>query len=324
MLSTKRRALCALLASSALVVGPSVGAQTVWPNKAIRWVVPFPAGGGTDQTSRAIAERLSAALGQPVIVDNKPGGNTLVGAQAVAGAPADGYTVLFATLGTMAVVPHMYPKMPYAADALVPVAQLVRFPLFLMVAADGPLNTISKFSAAARSQQLQYAIGGSGSGAHLGTELLAKQLNVSMQPVPYKAMVHAAPEVAIGRVQFMFADLPAALPHVQSGRAKILATAGKARSPLYPDAPTLGEAGLADLDFETWAGLVVPKGTPQLVIDRLTSELGKIMADPAVRAKLALSGVEPAPSSQSQFMQFIAAEDARWSQVVKAAGIKPE
>jgi tripartite-type tricarboxylate transporter receptor subunit TctC len=323
-LSTLRRALCVAIPFGALAAVTGASAQTAWPNKPIRWVVPYSPGGGTDQTSRTIAEKLSAALGQPVVVDNKPGGNTLVGAQAVATAPADGYTVFFATLATMAVVPHMYPKMPYAADALVPVAQVVRFPLFLMVAADGPLNTVPKFSAAAKSQQLQYAIGGSGSGAHLGTELLARRLNVSMQPIPFKAMVQAAPEVAAGRVPFMFADLPAALPHVQSGRAKILATAGKARSPLYPDAPTLAEAGLADLDFDTWAGVAVPKGTPQPVIDRLSAELGKIMVDPAVRAKLAVSGVEPAPTNQAQFTQFIAAEEARWSPVVKAAGIKPE
>lgn len=322
--SKQRRTLCIALALSALLCSAAVSAQPAWPNKPIRWVVPFPAGGGTDQTSRAIAEKLSAALEQPVLVDNKPGANTLIGAQAVATAAADGHTVLFATLGTLAVLPHMVPKMPYAPDALVPVAQLVRFPLFLMVAADGPLNTAARFAAAAKTNELQYAIGGSGSGGHLGTELMARKLGVTMQAVPFKAIVQAAPEVATGRVAFMFADLPGALPHVQSGRAKILATAGKGRSPLYPDAPTLREAGLADLDFETWAGLAVPKGTPQAVIDRLVAGLNKILADPSVSAKLAMSGVEPAPSNQAQFVQFIAAENARWAHVVKSAGIKAE
>ena len=323
-LSKHRRALCAAIALGALLCHSSSFAQEAWPNRPIRWVVPFPAGGGTDQTSRILAERLSAAVGQPVVIDNKPGANTLIGAQAVASAPADGHTVLFATLGTLAVLPHMYPKMPYASDALVPVTRLVRFPLFLMVAADGPLNTAAKFAVAAKSNQLQYAIGGAGTGGHLGTELMAKKMGVAMQAVPFKAIVQAAPEVATGRVPFMFADLQGALPYVQSGRAKILATAGKTRSALYPDAPTLSEAGLVDLDFDTWAGLVVPKGTPQSVVDRLTDELNKILADPAVRAKLVISGVEPAPSAPGQFAPFIAAENARWAPIVKSAGIRPE
>lgn len=321
---TRRAAGLLLAAACALSVAGPAAAQPAWPAKPIRWIVPYSPGGGTDQTSRVVAEKLSAALGQPIVVDNRPGGNTLIGASAVASAPADGYTLFFATLATMAVVPHMYPKMPYPADALTPVAQLVRFPLFLLVDANGPLNTVPKFLAAARSQQLLYAIGGSGSGAHLGTELLARQLRVDMKPVPFKAMVQAAPEVAAGRVPFMFADLPAALPHVQSGRAKILATAGKARSPLYPDAPTLAEAGVGDVAFDTWAGIAVPKGTPQPIVDRLATELAKVMADPEVRAKLAVSGVEPAPALQPQFVQLIASEDARWSAVVREAGIKPE
>jgi tripartite-type tricarboxylate transporter receptor subunit TctC len=323
-LPTQRRALCTAIALGALLCSAPVGAQSAWPTKPIRWVVPFPAGGGTDQTSRVLAEKLSAVLGQPVLVENKPGANTLIGAQAVAAAPADGHTVLFATPGTLCVVPHMYPKLPYATDALVPVAQLVRFPLFLMVGAEGPLATPAKFLATAKAGQLQYAIGGSGTLGHLGTELMARKLGVSMQAVPFKAIVQAAPEVAAGRVPFMFADLPGALPYVQGGRAKILATAGKTRSPLYPDAPTLSEAGIADLSFETWAGLVVAKGTPQGVVDRLSDELNKILGDPAVRAKLAISGVEPAPSGQAEFIHFIAAESARWAPVVKSAGIKPE
>jgi tripartite-type tricarboxylate transporter receptor subunit TctC len=324
VLSRLRRSAGLLLAATVLHAPAVVQAQAAWPSKPIRWVVPYSPGGGTDQTSRTIAEKLSAALGQPIVIDNKPGGNTVIGAAAAASAPADGYTVFLATLATMAVVPHLYPKLPYAPDAFVPVAQLVRFPLFLMVDANGPINTLPKFLAAARSEPLLYAIGGSGSGGHLGTELLARQLKADMTPVPFKAMVQAAPEVAAGRVSFMFADLPAALPHVQSGRARILATAGKARSPLYPEAPTLAEAGVSDVQFDTWAGLAVPKGTPQPIVDRLAAELNKVLADPAVRAKLAVSGVEPAPSQPASFAQLIASENAKWRVVVQEAGIKAE
>jgi tripartite-type tricarboxylate transporter receptor subunit TctC len=319
-----RRAARFGLALAVVGAAGAACAQAAWPAKPIRWVVPYSPGGGTDQTSRVIAEKLSLALGQPIIIDNKPGGNTIIGAAYAAAAPADGYTVFLATPSTLAVIPHMIPKLPYAPDALTPVAQLVRFPLFLMVEANGPLDTMPKFLAAARSQPLLYATGGTGSGGHLGTELLARKLGADMKPVPFKAMVQAAPEVAAGRVPFMFADLPAALPHVQSGRAKIIATAGKERSPLYPGAPTLAEAGAGDISFDTWAGLAVPKGTPQPVVDRLATELGKVLADPAVRARLATIGVETAPSSQATFTRFVASESARWGAVIQAAGITVE
>lgn len=308
-------AACAALAA---------GAQDAWPSKPIRWVVPYSAGGGTDQASRVIAEKLSTQLGQSIVIDNKPGGNTVIGASYVASQPADGYTVFFAALSTMSVLRHLMPKLPYAPDALTPVTQLVRYPLFLMVAADGPLNTMPKFLAAAKSRPLLFAIGGSGSGGHLGSELLARELHADMKPVPFKAMVQAAPEVAVGRVSFMFVDLPNALPHVQSGRAKILASASRKRSPLYPDAPTLEEAGAGPIAFDTWAGIAVPKGTPQAIVDRLVVELNKAIADPVVRGKLALIGVEPVTSSQAQFTTLINDESARWGAVIQAAGITIE
>jgi tripartite-type tricarboxylate transporter receptor subunit TctC len=312
------------VAALALCAAATGWAQSAWPSKPIRWVVPYTAGGGTDQSSRIIAEKLSAALGQPIVIDNRPGGNTIIGASIVASAPPDGYTVFFAALSTMAVIPNLYDKLPYAPDALTPVTQLVHYPLFLMVQANGPLDTMPKFAAAARSKPLLFAIGGSGSGGHLGSELLKRQLKADMTAVPFKAMVQAAPEVATGRVSFMFADLPAALPHVQGGRATIIATAGKTRSALYPDAPTLAESGLGDIDFDTWAGLAVPKGTPQPIVGRLATELNKVIADPAVRKKLAVIGVEPAPSSQAQFTSFIAAENTKWRAVIQAADIKIE
>ncbi len=323
------RRAAALLGMAAVALQLAAGAMTAsaqaaWPSKPIRWVVPYTPGGGTDQSSRIIAEKLSVALGQPIVIDNRPGGNTVIGAAAAASAAPDGYTVFFAALSTMAVIPNLYDKLPYASDALTPVTQLVHFPLFLMVEAGGPLDTMPKFLAAARSQPLLFAIGGSGSGGHLGSELMKRQLKADMTAVPFKAMVQAAPEVATGRVSFMFADLPAALPHVQGGRAKIIATAGKTRSALYPEAPTLAEAGVGEIDFDTWAGLAVPRGTPQPIVDRLALELNKVIADPAVRAKLALIGVEPAPSSQARFTEFIASENAKWRAVIQAAGIKLE
>jgi tripartite-type tricarboxylate transporter receptor subunit TctC len=318
------RGLAGVCTAVALSLAGTGWAQEAWPAKPIRWVVPYTPGGGTDQSSRIIAEKLSAALGQPIVIDNRPGGNTIIGASSVAAAPPDGYTVFFAALATMAVIPNMYDKLPYAADALTPVAQVVRFPLFLMVEGNGPLDTMPKFLAAAHSQPLFFAIGGSGSGGHLGAELLKRELKANMTAVPFKSMVQAAPEVAAGRVTFMFADLPAALPHVQGGRAKILATAGKTRSALYPDAPTLAEAGAGNIDFDTWAGLAVPKGTPQPIVDRLATELEKAMADPVVRSRLAGIGVEPAPSSQAQFTRFIASEKLKWGAVIQAANIKVE
>lgn len=323
-IKNRRRALCAALMTGALFAHAPVGAQGAWPNKPIRWIVPYTAGGGTDIVSRMLGERLSEVLGTSVVVDNRPGGNTLIGAQAAANATPDGYTVFFTTLPTVGMVPHMYARMPYAPDALTPVTQLVRFPLFLMAGPDGTLDTPAKFAEAAKKQQLQYAIGGTGTPTHLGTEMLARQMGVTMQAIPFRSMGQAGPEVAAGRVAFMFGDLPATLPHVQAGRGKIIATASKTRSPLYPDAPTLREAGLADLDFDTWAGLTVPKGTPQAIVDRLSTELNKILAEPAMRAKLIAKGVEPAGSSPEEFRALFVTESARWGPLVKSLGIKPD
>ena len=314
-------ASCVAAFALAAGIAQTAAAQTQWPSKPIRWIVPYTPGGGTDQTSRVIAEHVSAALGQPIFIDNKPGGNTLIGASAAASAAPDGYTVFFAALPTMSLMQFLVPKLPYPPDALTPVTQMVRYPLFLMVEANGPINTMPKFLAAAKTQPLLYATGGSGTGGHLGAELLARELHADMKPVQFKAMVQAAPEVAAGRIPFMFADLPAALPLVQLGRAKIIATAGKNRSPLYPEVPTLSEAGAGDVTFETWAGLAVPKGTPQSVIDRLALEINNALADPGVQGKLMKIGVEPAPSSQALFTKMIAAESSKWSTVIRAAGI---
>ena len=203
------RRAAALLGMAAVALQLAAGAMTAsaqaaWPSKPIRWVVPYTPGGGTDQSSRIIAEKLSVALGQPIVIDNRPGGNTVIGAAAAASAAPDGYTVFFAALSTMAVIPNLYDKLPYASDALTPVTQLVHFPLFLMVEAGGPLDTMPKFLAAARSQPLLFAIGGSGSGGHLGSELMKRQLKADMTAVPFKAMVQAAPEVEVEKAAELY------------------------------------------------------------------------------------------------------------------------
>ena len=323
--SALRTTLAALLGS--LLLGTAAQAQApAWPSKPIRWVVPYPAGGGTDQVTRLVAEKLSTALGQPVVVDNKPGAGTIIGADAVAKSPADGYTLLLGQPTSLSVNQHLYAKLPYdPVNGFAPITQLVRYPLFLVVESSMKAdNAKDLFAMAQKGGNLAYATGGNGSIVHLGSEMVKDKLGLNLTHVPFKAMVQAAPEVAAGRVPFMFADMPAIRPFIQAGKLKVLATAEPARSALYPSAPTLAEAGLPGLEFSTWVGMVAPKGTPKPVIDRLAAEVHKILAMPDVRERFLAMGVDGAPSSPEQFARFIDAESAKWQTVIKANNIKPE
>jgi tripartite-type tricarboxylate transporter receptor subunit TctC len=299
-------------------------AQANWPTKPIRWVVPYPPGGGTDQVSRLVAEKLSTALGQPVVVDNKPGASTMIGAEAVAKAAPDGYTLLLGQPTSLSVNQHLFAKLPYDPAGFAPISQLVRYPLFLVVDPAMKVDSAKDLFAMAQKGNLTYATGGNGSIVHLGSEMVKDKLKLNLTHVPFKAMVQAAPEVAAGRVQFMFADMPAIRPFVQAGKLKVLATAEPARSTLYPSAPTLAEAGLPGLEFSTWVGVMAPKGTPRPIIDRLAAELHKILAMPDVKERFVAMGVDGAPSSPEQFARFIEAESVRWQAVIKANDIKPE
>jgi tripartite-type tricarboxylate transporter receptor subunit TctC len=288
-------------------------------------VVPYPAGGGTDQVSRLVAEKLSTALGQPVVVDNKPGASTIIGAEAVAKAAPDGYTLLLGQPTSLSVNQFLYPKLPYdPVNGFVPISQLVCYPLFLVVDPATRVDSARDLFALAQKGNLTYASGGNGSIVHLGSEMVKDKLKLNLTHVPFKAMVQAAPEVAAGRVQFMFGDMPAIRPFVQAGKLRVLATAESARSPLYPEAPTLAETGLPGLEFSTWVGLLAPKGTPRPIIDRLAAELHKILAMPDVKERFVAMGVDGAPSSPEQFARFIEAESVRWQAVIKASDIKPE
>jgi tripartite-type tricarboxylate transporter receptor subunit TctC len=317
-----RTLVAALLGT--LLIGAAAHAQS-WPSRPIRWVVPYPAGGGTDQVSRLVAEKLATALGQPVIVDNKPGASTIIGAEFVAKAAPDGYTLLLGQPTSLSVNQSLYAKLPYdPVNSFTPIVQLVRYPLFLVVAPETKVDNAKDLFALAKKEPLAYATGGNGSIVHLGTEMVKDKLGLNLTHVPFKAMVQAAPEVAAGRVPFMFADMPAVRPFIQAGKLKVLATAEPSRSSLYPSAPTLAEAGLPGLEFSTWVGLVAPKGTPKPIVDRLASEVQKILAMPEVRERFAAMGVEGAASSPEQFGRFIDAESVKWSAVIKANAIKPE
>jgi tripartite-type tricarboxylate transporter receptor subunit TctC len=307
-----------------LLAGAAAHAQS-WPSRPIRWVVPYPAGGGTDQVSRLVAEKLASALGQPVIVDNKPGASTMIGAESVAKSAPDGYTLLLGQPTSLSVNQFLYAKLPYdPVNSFTPIIQLVRFPLFLVVGPEAKVDSARDLFALARKEPLAYATGGNGSIVHLGTEMVKDKLGLNLTHVPFKAMVQAAPEVAAGRVPFMFADMPAVRPFIQAGKLKVLATAEPARSSLYPSAPTLAEAGLPGLEFSTWVGLVAPKGTPRQIVDRIAAEVQKILAMPEVRERFVAMGVEGAPSSPEQFGRFIDAESVKWQAVIKANNIKPE
>ena len=327
MFIKKRTLACTLIfsfLSSAWVSSALAQAQS-WPSRPIRWVVPYPAGGGTDQVSRLIAEKLSSALGQPVLVENKPGASTIIGAEAVAKAAPDGYTLLLGQPTSLSVNQHLYAKLPYdPLTSFTPIIQLVRYPLFLVVDSNMKVESAKELFDLAKKGNLAYATGGNGSIVHLGSEMVKDKLGLNLTHIPFKAMVQAAPEVAAGRVPFMFADMPAIRPFIQAGKLKVLATAEPARSSLYPSAPTLAEAGMPGLEFSTWVGLVAPRGTPKPIIDRLAAEVQKIVALPEVRERFAVMGVEGAPSSPELFGRFIDAESLKWQTVIKTNNIKPE
>ena len=322
-----RLLLSAIIGVASAAIGvPGFALAQAYPSKPIRFVVPYPAGGPLDTVARLLAQKVAEGVGQPVVVDNKPGGGTIIGADAVAKSPADGYTLLLGQPTSLAVNQHLYAKLPYdPVGSFTPIAQLVRYPLFLVVGTDTRADNAKDLFALAKKEPLSYATGGNGSIVHLGTEMVKDKLGVNLQHIPFKAMVQAAPEVAANRVPFMFADMPAIRPLLQSGKLKVLATAEPQRSQLYPSAPTLAEAGLpAGLEFSTWVGLVAPRGTPQPIVDRLSTEVRKILAMPDVREKFVTMGVEAADGTPEQFARFIETETVKWGTVIKANNIKPE
>lgn len=320
------RALCALAlaaAAGAAAAGAAHAAQA-YPTKPVRLIVPYAAGGGTDTAARMIARKLAPLLGQPVVVENKPGGATQIGTAYVASAAPDGYTLLMGT-ANLATNSVLYSKLPYdVLKDLTPVVWATDVPVYLLVPADSAVHNLEALrQAAVRQQGLTYATAGTGSIPHLAGEQFAHQTGIALRHIPYKGSSEAATALVGGQVQMSFDNLPPVHAQVKAGRLRPIAIAAQARNPDLPDVPTLAELGVP-LAASSWWGVMAPAGTPKDVIALLNRQVNAVLADPEVRSYFTGLGMQPTGGSAQAFGQHIASETDRWRAVVRQAGVKIE
>ena len=325
MLTTLRRQILAVSLLSSILAPLGVMAQD-WPSKPIRLVINFAPGSSPAFLGRAVATPLSQALGVPVVVENRSGAGGLIGADLVAKAPGDGYTILMASGSTMVVVPTLTPKMPYDHNkALVPVAATARLELFLVVRSNSGFNSFADLQKFARANpgKLSYGSPGNGSTPHIGAEMLKNMAGIFALHIPYRGSAPALQDLLAGNIDF-FMDPGIATPHIRSGALRLLAVGSTKRSFLYPDTPTLAELGLKGYDGGSTHSFYAPAGTPQPVIDRLNSEINRILVTPAVTQIIRGLGAEPTPMSPAQLTALNAADTARFANIIKQQGIRAE
>jgi tripartite-type tricarboxylate transporter receptor subunit TctC len=327
------RRQCITLLAAGCLSGPALlRAQTGWPSKPVRIVVPFAAGGTTDLLARALAPELQRVFGQPFVVDNKPGAGGSSGAAEVAKSINDGHTLLMGTVGTHAINVSLYPKLPYDPVLdFAPVTVVAGVPNVLVMnpasAQKYDINGLADLARAARGNpgKLNVASSGNGTSIHLAAELYKSMTGTYMLHLPYKGSGPALIDLMAGNVDLMFDNLPSALPHIKSGKLKALAVTSSARSGALPEVPTVAEAGgpsLKNYEASSWFGLLAPAGTPAEVVNRLQQETAKALAQPLVKDRLLSQGAIPSGNTPAEFARFIAAETKKWAQVVKTSGAK--
>ena len=330
--ASRRRALGGLGALAAAAAWPGIARAQAWPAKPVRIVVPFAAAGTTDILARALAPELQRALGQSFVVDNKPGAGGNTGSAEVAKAAPDGYTFLMGTVGTHAINPSLYPKMPYdAVKDFVPVTLVAGVPNVLVLnpatAQRLGINTVADLVRVARANpgKLNMASSGNGTSIHLAGELFKSMTGSFMVHIPYRGSGPALLDLMGGTMDLMFDNLPSAMPHIRSGKLKALAVTSATRSAALPDLPTVAEVGgpqLAGYEASSWFGLLAPAGTPADVVNRVQQETAKALASPSLKEKLQAQGAIPSGNTPAEFARFIEAETAKWAKVVKSSGAK--
>ncbi|KQT08040.1 tripartite tricarboxylate transporter substrate binding protein [Ramlibacter sp. Leaf400] len=295
-----------------------------YPSKPVRIVVPFAAGGSTDLVARLLADKLSTELKQPFVVDNRGGAGGNIGADAVAKAPADGYTLLMGTTGVLAINQHLYKSMSYdAGKDFTPVSYTSLITNILVVPQAMPARNVEELIAMARSKpgHLSFASSGAGSSTHLSAELFKAMAGVDILHVPYKGSSQALTDVVAGQVTMLFDNAPSSLGFVQQGKLRALAVTSTKRLPMLPDVPTLDEAGVKGYESLSWSGIVAPAATPRPVVTKLNRAIDRVLKMDDVRQKLAAMGVEPVGGAPEAFSRHIRVENEKWGKVVKAAGI---
>ena len=323
-----RRTLVTIIATGlalALQAGP-VAAQG-FPAKPVRMIIGFAAGGTTDLVGRLVAQRLGDSWGQTVVVENRTGASGMIAAEAVAKAPADGYTLLVTPQTSLAVAPALYGKAPYDATRdFTPITLMGSTPTIMVVNPAFPAKTFAEFVELAKKSgvPLAYGSGGIGSSPHMAGELLSAQLGIRMTHIPYKGESPALTDTMGGQVPIMFGNISVAVPHIKSGKLRALASTGAARSPLLPDVPTVAESGLKDFSIATWFGLLGPAGMPPDLVVRIQRDVARVLATPDIRNRLVDLGVDIVANSPEEFSAYLRTEIVRYAKVIKDAGIKPE
>jgi tripartite-type tricarboxylate transporter receptor subunit TctC len=319
-----RRGATALLL---LVVSFAVRAQDAYPNKPVRIIVPFAAGGVADALPRIVGEKLAQKWGQPVVVENKVGASGNIGMAEGARAAPDGYTLVLAPTGNLTVNPTLFPKLPFDTHAdLTPVTLLAQSPNVLVVHASVPAKNVRELIAYAKANpdQLNFASPGDGSGAHLAGELLKLDAGIKATHVPYKGLAPAVNDLLGGNVQMMFAGISTILQHVRGGKLVALAIAGPSRNPQLPDVPTMAESGLPGFDVTSWYGIVTRTGTPPAIVQKVQRDMAEALQSEDVKAKLAGLGLEPVGNTPEAFGAVIKAESRKWGDIVRKANIQPQ
>jgi tripartite-type tricarboxylate transporter receptor subunit TctC len=308
-----------------LALAATLSQAQTYPTKTVRIIVGLAPGGTTDVFTRTLAQRLTEAWGQTVIVENRPGASGMIGAEAVAKSAPDGYTLLVSPQTSLAVAPALYGKAPYdTVKDFAPVSLLGSTPLVMIVHPSFPARTFKEFIELAKKQPLTFGSGGVGSSPHMTGELISAALGVKMTHVPYKGENPAIADTIGGQIPIMFGNLPVALPHVRSGKVLALATTTAKRSPLAPEIPTMSEGGIKDFEMATWYGMLAPAGTPPELVAKIQRDAARVLTDAATRERLTNMGVDLVLNTPDEFKAYLASEIARYTQIIKSAGLKAE
>ncbi|QEZ43214.1 Bug family tripartite tricarboxylate transporter substrate binding protein [Cupriavidus oxalaticus] len=313
-----------LLLAAVTAACVATGASAAYPDKPIRLIVPFPAGGTVNLIGRVLAQRLSETLGQQVIVENKPGAGGTLGADLVAKSAPDGYTLLLASSSHQSIHPLIYRKLPYdASKDFVQVALFAAVPNVLVVSNKVPAKTVKDFVAYAKSGGKPLFMGSAGNGSvnQMVGELFQHKTGTSFEHVPFKGAGPAAVDLMSGQIDLMFVNLPNVLPQIQGGKMRALAVASSRRVAALPDVPTMAEAGIADLVVDSWSGVLAPAGTPRAIVDQLSLEINKIAKEKKTADGLAAQGAIPMPGTSAEYAALVRVETQRWSEVIRKANI---
>ena len=317
----------------AIAIGLSVACSTcamaadvAYPSRPIRLISPFTPGGGNDLVSRAVAVEMTKNIGQSVVVDNRPGANTIVGMELVAKAAPDGYTLIM-TSSTQAINATLYPKLPYdSIKSFAPVSLVGSSPLIIAVPTASPLKSVTDIINAARAKpgDLKYPSAGTGNATHLGGELFASMANVKLTHVPYKGSGPGLTDLSAGRLEVCFSTALSVVPFVKGGRLRAIAVTSAKRSSFIPDLPTVAESGLPGYEASTWYGVIAPAGTARGVVVRLNAEIVKVLQVPDVRERLIAQGIDPVGNSPDEFAAYIKSEIGKWAKIIKSTGVTAE